>query len=197
MQVNLSKESWHYRYYKFASDSEYVPSSLCPYFWGLVFLILAAPMILTIRALVKSQEKKILKEVEMSRAQFEEMSLEEWREHQKEQALAREKREQRRIFWGKALFWTVVVCASSALVWSLIIYAREMGWMKALMLMGLSLVAISIFALVMWLLIEKSGIIGERIKRTSLYNLIGGMISSAYERACPIINWKEAKNAHA
>lgn len=197
MQVNLSKESWHYRYYKFASDSEHVPSSLCPYFWGLVFLIFASPIILAVRWLIKIQEEKLLKETEISRIQFEEMSLEEWREHQKEQSLAREKREQRRVFWGKFFFWTIVVVGLSTTVFSLIQYARKMGWAKALILMGLTLVMIAIFALVMWLIIEKSGALGERIRKTSLYNIVGGMISSFYQRACPIINWKEAKTAHA
>ena len=197
MQVSLSKESWHYRYYKFASDSDYTPSSLCPYFWGLVFLIVSAPIIFPIRALIKFQEARLLKELEISQNQFEGMNLEEWREHQKEKAIAREKSEQKRVFWGKFFFWAVIVGGSATIVWSLILYAREKGWAQAIAIMVVTLGALGTMYLVMWLILERGGALGRWIRETSLYNLIGGMVSSAYERACPIINWKEAKTSQA
>lgn len=42
--MNISKQSWHYRFFDFVNDdsfydSSYHPRNLCPYFWSLVFCV--------------------------------------------------------------------------------------------------------------------------------------------------------------
>ena len=193
MQVKLNKESWHCRYYKYASGNNYLPSSLCPYFWGLVFFIVASPVILITRALVEAQEKKLRESSEEYDRNFKNMSLEEWREYQAQRYQEREDREAKRIFWGKVLFWTIIVSGTLTIGWSLVIYAKKIGWLKALAVVAISALVVAAMAFVSWVVIEKSGSLGRWIKGTSLYNLVGGMVYSFYKRACPIINWQDAK----
>ena len=42
MEVNFSKNSWHYRFYRAAYGS-HPPQSLCPYFWAIVWAIIVLP----------------------------------------------------------------------------------------------------------------------------------------------------------
>jgi hypothetical protein len=66
MLVNLSRSSWHSKYYNFVKG--YYPTyefkSLCPYFWTIVTLILLLPVILIwkgFKTLIVSPTKKIVK----------------------------------------------------------------------------------------------------------------------------------------
>jgi hypothetical protein len=68
MLVNLSRSSWHSKYYNFVKG--YYPTyefkSLCPYFWTIVTLILLLPVILIwkgFKTFVVTPTKKIVKVV--------------------------------------------------------------------------------------------------------------------------------------
>ena len=68
MLVNLSRSSWHSKYYNFVKG--YYPTyefkSLCPYFWTIVTLILLLPVILIwkgFKTFVVTPTKKIAKVV--------------------------------------------------------------------------------------------------------------------------------------
>lgn len=46
MQINVSKNSWHARIYRWYFDADHLPSSLCPYFWGYVLIVPTLPPLL-------------------------------------------------------------------------------------------------------------------------------------------------------
>jgi hypothetical protein len=44
MEINLKSNSWHSKLYKWTYNAYILPSSLCNYFWGLVFAIVSIPL---------------------------------------------------------------------------------------------------------------------------------------------------------
>lgn len=65
MLVNLSRNSWHSKYYNFVKGNypTYDFKSLCPYFWTIVSFILLSPVILTWKLIKHLTVKPIQKAI--------------------------------------------------------------------------------------------------------------------------------------
>jgi predicted branched-subunit amino acid permease len=96
---------------------------------------------------------------------------------------------------GKIIFWFFMAAIGAFLTWATIDMAHKIGWLK-LLINVLGVVAfVSLFMGITWLMVEKSDRLKSWIGSLAAVNFIGGMISAAYTKACPLIQWQsEDKN---
>jgi len=94
---------------------------------------------------------------------------------------------------GKIIFWFFMTAIGVILIWATIETAQKIGWLKLLMNILTVVVFVSIFMGATWFIIEKSEAMKNWFRKLAIVNFIGGMISAAYTKACPIIQWESEK----
>lgn len=182
MQINLNKESWHARYYRFASESDRLPKSLCPYFWSLVFLLVTFPVIV----LIKIVDHIVNTQWNSRQERLEKMDFE-----TRESYFKREKkREEIMVKSGKAFVGLLLLFIGVVLVMVFAMAVEKLGWVKALLSFLGSLGGIFLFGYVWFIFITRAEI-GEWLRKS----IIVIMIRSAYEKACPLISWTKKARA--
>ena len=189
MKVTLKKNSWHFRYYRFLTLSDSPPKTLCPYFWSLVFLTVALPVLLLARLFVTVVEKA--GEWESSKREARKnWSPDEWDEYYKERRKKQEIQSKKTEKIGKAFFVLAMIALASMLVYGIIVMVSEGGWLKFLIVLGVGAAVAGILVGILWLLVNKGGLVIDWIRRSFVFNFFGGMISAAYNKACPMIDWQ-------
>lgn len=192
MLVNLSKKSWHAKYYKWVTG--YYPTykfkSLCPYFWTIVLYVVSSPVILLWELSGKILDYVFVKPLEMVDKQIRKRSFE---KRLKSQSL--EKKESKiRTWWNKndekilniiSNIWTGLILLG-ILSWILYgaykIYTKE-GGLYLLVFICCLVGAFTILFLII------SGILAFFDSQT--WDMIKGMIYSVKNKVCPMIKWEE------
>lgn len=192
MKVTLKKSSWHFRYYRFLTLSDSPPKTLCPYFWSLVFLTVALPVLLIARMFAtviekagewKSSTKEVRKD----------WSPEQWNEYYEAKRKKQEIQNKKTEKIGKIFFLLMLASLALMLVYGVFMMVSENGWLKSLMILGAGTAGAGTIFGILWLSINKGGLLVDWIKRSFVVNFFGGMISAAYNKACPIIDWNETE----
>ena len=201
MEIKLKKNSWHFKLYS-TVISDTPPSSLCPYFWTLVVLVLVSPMIGIAYLVVKSIDKisagiswlklKFKKEGKPKPSKTIEDYIDEWK--REEEASKRRAALISKI--GKGLLITVFVM----LVLLLTIYGKKENFITLLIALGISLNIVlvvigTISVCETFNLEEKLAKFTplKWIKQSSPYQLLVGMIVATYTKMCPLIKWEQVK----
>lgn len=190
MKVNLNKDSWHFQYYKFLTMTEGVPiapKSLCPYFWSLVFLTFALPVILIAKMVLAAMERSH-RSTEEARSKWTPEQWDMWSERRKK------KQESYQAIMpkvGKACLALALTALAAMLIYGCIMLTIKGDWLKFLLEMGKAFAIASIVFGIIWIISKKGGAAARWIRRSFLVNFVGGMIYAAYNKACPIIQWEE------
>lgn len=213
MNVTLNQNSWHFKLYsKVAGNNP--PKTLCPYFWSLVAIIVLSPMLLTIYVIgsgieffnnIKENER-IKKEMEDTRT-YEEVMAEyrkKWDEQDRKEreSHARWSKITDVVTWISKRILFPILCVG--VIYGIYNAGSKMGWGQFFIAIGMCSLIIGFIIFWIWV-IEKygnriAGPIGRGLSKLNPFKwgitqIIGGMIYSAYTKACPIINWEgEIKN---
>ena len=200
MQVKLKENSWHFRYYRTVTGNYSAPSSLCPYFWTLVLIVLCSPLILIVKLILMGLEslmEKVIAESDNGKSKKDterkDWTEEDWNTHfEKKEAILRSRNKWNNIL-GKVFLGWIILCAFWIFGLGIYKVIVKHGWYYFMihLLIGIGLVAA--FVGLIWLLIEKSEKIGNWFRNLAIVNIIGGMISATYHKACPMIQWERTE----
>ena len=185
MEVSLSRNSWHAKYYNFVKG--YYPTyefkSLCPYFWTILTLILLSPVIV----LWKVFNKLVIKPVgsainytihkalsQPSKPRKEPSKFSKWYDRRREKIGE---------WFGKVYLITMGLIALIVIIGSIIVLFQEKGaWLGFIYIFAI-IGGITTFILSLW------GIIS--FFETETWKMIKGMSYSAKNKVCPMITWEE------
>lgn len=201
MEIKLKKNSWHFKLYS-TVISDTPPSSLCPYFWTLVVLVLFSPMIGIAYIVVKSVDKisagiswlklKFKKESKPKPSKTIEDYIDEWK--REEEASKRRAALMSKIGKGLLIAFCVVVVSL------LTIYGKKENFITLLIALGFSLNIVLV--VIGTISVCETFNLGEKmskftplkwIKQSSPYQLVVGMIVATYTKMCPLIQWEQVK----
>lgn len=182
MLVNLSKNSWHSKYYNFVKG--YYPSfkSLCPYFWTIVSLIVFSPLILFWKGLrfigdklcdvylkhIKRNQNKPLKKTESSKS--------------KSWIKINQKKVDNIIEW---IVKTIVITFSLFGLFIILLAIYDLFNKKGLMV-GFAII-FSIIGVIASIIGITWGLLSFGDSDT--WKMIKGMIYSVKNKVCPMIKW--------
>jgi F0F1-type ATP synthase membrane subunit c/vacuolar-type H+-ATPase subunit K len=119
---------------------------------------------------------------------------EDWNTHfEKKEAILRSRNKWNNIL-GKVFLGWIILCAFWIFGLGIYKVIVKHGWYYFMihLLIGIGLVAA--FVGLIWLLIEKSEKIGNWFRNLAIVNIIGGMISATYHKACPMIQWERIED---
>jgi len=210
MNVTLNKDSWHFKIYNKVVGKT-PPKTLCPYFWTLVGIFVLSPLIIFIVVISKiidgynwlSNKLSFSKKTEKVDERPYEVVMAEMRKKWDEE----DRKEMIRVKrWNKIgdimliLFkWVFIPFVCVGLIYVLYLNSVKVGWLTVLIHIGICLGLIAAILGWIWFWDKFSGRIFSPIGRGliklnpvkwSIVQIIGGMIYSAYKKACPIINWE-------
>jgi len=191
MLENLSRNSWHSKYYNFVKG--YYPTyefkSLCPYFWTIVSFILLLPVILLwkglkllLRLTVKPVQTAIVhivgKAVSEPYVKKEPSKFSKWF-----------KRNDRAInkWFGKIYFGSLLLMLLVVVVGGIIQLFKQKGAWLGLVYIFSCIGVITILFLIVWVIVEFFG--------SDTWEIVKGMGYSVKNKVCPMIKWDE-KNEH-
>jgi hypothetical protein len=180
MQVNLSKNSWHAKYYNWSTGNPAKFMNLCPYFWSLVSLLALFPVLFFFK-LVKLLYFASLKVIPQSNESKPQSSL-----SKKVEAFSDKhhvKIEKAKKITEKAVMWFYFGIIGAMVIFAIVATVVEGKWMELLAFIGgIVILAGLIFGLI-------SGV--SKISESDTYSMIKGMIKSKKDKVCPGIEWKE------
>jgi hypothetical protein len=204
MNVNLKKESWHYKIYAAVIDDN-PPKSLCPYFWSLVAIFVFSPLILFVFSVMWIDKK--IKHFWSLIYKPKPKPQKSWEILVKEAEVTRIKKEKIRKIKNNVsdgvrfvILYFLIPLLVLWLSWLIYTLGNKMGWLEFFITAGLTIGGTVVVALIILggtYLLEK-----HSNKLTSLTNyinpfnwgifqIVGGMIYATYKKACPIINWED------
>lgn len=184
MEVSLSRESWHSKYYKFVKG--YYPTyefkSLCPYFWTIVTLILLSPVIVLWKFLKKIVVKPIGKVIDhrveksFSKPYKEPSKFSKWYD-KNDKSIG--------TWFGRIYFGIMILLLLFVIVGSMIKLFQEKGaWMGIIYIFAwIGAITTGVFSI--W------GIIS--FFTTDTWIMIRGMIYSVKNKVCPMITWEDKR----
>lgn len=184
MEISLSKQSWHARYYNWVKG--YYPTyefkSLCPYFWTILTLVLLSPVIVLWKVfnklMVKSTDNVIsylVKESfnQPSKPRKESSKFSKWYDRRGEKIVE---------WFSKVYLITMGLIALIVIISSIVILFQEKGaWLGFVYIFAI-IGGITTFILSLW------GIIS--FFETDSWKMIKGMMYSTKNKVCPMITWK-------
>lgn len=185
MLVNLSRNSWHSKYYKFVKG--YYPTyefkSLCPYFWTIVGFILLLPVILLWKG-IKSLSRLTIKPIQKAIVYGVGKAVSEPYENKEPNKLSKWFiRNERTInkWFGRIYFGFLVLILLIMIVAGIIQLFKDRGaWMAFVYIFSfigvLGTLTFSVFGLVQFF-------------ETDTWNMIKGMGYSIKNKVCPMIKW--------
>lgn len=188
MEISLSRNSWHAKYYNFVKG--YYPTyefkSLCPYFWTILTLILLSPVIvlwkvinrLVIKPIGGTINHTIHKALSQpSKPRKEPSKFSKWYD-----------RNDKKIgIWFARIYFGLMIF--------LLIFGLTVGIINLLHAKGTWLGIIYIFAgigglttsvFLIWMIIS--------FFETDIWKMIKGMMYSTKNKVCPMITWKTDEN---
>jgi hypothetical protein len=190
MLVNLSRNSWHSKYYNFVKGSypTYKFKSLCPYFWTIVSFILLSPVILIWKGLklllklaVQPIQKAIINGVGRAVSEPYEpyvrkkpSKFSKWFK-KNESAIGKWGG---RIYFGFLGFMTLFVLTMGIIQ----LFKQKGAWLGLVYIFSWIGVIATTF-LVVWVLVE--------FFSSDTWEMVKGMGYSVKNKVCPMIKWDE------
>jgi hypothetical protein len=208
MNVNLKKESWHYKIYAAVIDDN-PPKSLCPYFWSLVAIFVFSPLILFVFSIMWIDKK--IKHLWSLIYKPKPKPQKSWEILVKENEVKRIKREKIRkikdnVSNGVRFVSVYYLVPILLVLFILLIYTvgDKMGWLEFFMTVGLAIGIVAVVALILlgvaYLLEKYSNKLTNMLVgvidyinpfKWGIFQIVGGMIYATYKKSCPIINWED------
>ena len=191
MLVNLSRNSWHSKYYNFVKG--YYPTyefkSLCPYFWTIVSFILLLPVILLWKGL-KSLLKLTVKPVQTAIVHIVGKAVSEPYVKKEPSKFSKWfKRNDRAInkWFGRIYFGSLLLMFLVVVVGGIIQLFKQKGAWLGLVYIFSCIGVIAILFLIVWVIVE--------FFSSDTWEIVKGMWYSVKNKVCPMIKWDE-KNEH-
>jgi hypothetical protein len=181
MQVNLSKNSWHAKYYKWSTSNPVKFMNLCPYFWSLVSLLASFPVLLFfkfVKFLYLGSLKIIPKKEETYKPQSKISKKIEAFNDKHEVKIKKVKKAA-----GLVLMWFYFGVIGAGGLFAIIFTVADGKWMELLAFIGGLALLFGLICLIIF------G--GSRISESDTYSMIKGMIKSKKDKICPGIEWKD------
>jgi low affinity Fe/Cu permease len=191
MLVNLSRNSWHSKYYNFVKGyyPNYEFESLCPYFWTIVSLILLLPVILIWKGLksllklsIKPIQKAIVygvgKAVSEPYVKREPSNFSKWFKRNDNVI----NKWFGRIYFGSLMLMLLVVVVGGIIE----LFKQKGAWLGFVYIFACIGVTATCF-LIIWLIVE--------FFSSDTWEMVKGMGYSVKNKVCPMIKWDE-KNEH-
>lgn len=184
MLVNLSRNSWHSKYYNFVKGNypTYDFKSLCPYFWTIVSYILLSPVIIfwkVFKALtVKPIQKAIFRSVDKALSEpYEKKEPSKfWKWWEKNDDKIGE-------WFGRIYFGFLGLIVVVVIIGSIIQLFKDKGaWMGFVFLFAW-IGALTSLIFVTWGLVS--------FFETDVWRAIKGMSYSVKNKVCPMIKWEQ------
>lgn len=186
MEISLSKQSWHARYYNWVKG--YYPTyefkSLCPYFWTIISFILLLPVFLVWKGFktvaVNPLKKVIVHSIDKALSQPNRVSTKEPSRFSKWY----DKNEGNIDKWASRIYFGILLSIFLLVtVTSIVVLFQEKGaWLGFIYIFAI-IGGITTFILSLW------GIIS--FFETETWKMIKGMSYSAKNKVCPMITWEE------
>jgi len=187
MEVSLSRNSWHAKYYNFVKGHypTYDFKSLCPYFWTMVTLILLLPAILIwkgIKSIVKGTVKSVGNVIASSVDKVFSQPSKPRKEPSKFSKWYDMKGEKIGEWFGKIYLITVGLMSLTLLIVGIVVLFQENGaWLGFVYILAFIGGLVSLFSLI-WMVIS--------FFETDSWKMIKGMMYSTKNKVCPMITWK-------
>lgn len=185
MLVNLSRTSWHSKYYNFVKG--YYPTyefkSLCPYFWTIVSFILLLPVILLWKGL-KSLLKLTVKPIQKAIVYGVGKAVSEPYEKRNPSKLSKwYKRNEKNIntWFGRIYFGILALMLLVCLVGGIIQLFKEKGAWQGIIIIFAWIGVITTCVFTIWGLIS--------FFETDTWRMVKGMGYSVKNKVCPMIKW--------
>ena len=181
MEISLSRDAWHAKYYNFVKG-DYPTNkfkSLCPYFWTMVTLILLSPVIvswkvfsrLTVTPIGKAIDYSITKS--LSKPYKEPTKISKWYDRNGEKIGE---------WFGKIYLTTIGLISLIILIVGIVTLFKENGvWLGFVYILAFIGGLVSLFSLI-WMVISFSD--------TDSWKMIKGMMYSTKNKVCPMITWE-------
>jgi len=185
MEVSLSRNSWHAKYYNFVKGHypTYEFKSLCPYFWTILTLVLLSPVIVLWKVFNKLAIKPVGSAInytihkalsQPSKPRKEPSKISKWYD-----------RNDKKIgdWFGKIYLITMGLISLIILIVGIVTLFQENGaWLGFVYIFAFIGGFVSLFLLI-WGVISLSD--------TDTWKMIRGMIYSTKNKVCPMIKWDE------
>jgi hypothetical protein len=187
MEVSLSRNAWHSKYYNFVKGHypTYDFKSLCPYFWTMVSLILLSPVIVSwkvIKMIIKRPIKSAGNVIASSVDKVFSQPIKPRKEPSKFSKWYDRNGEKIGEWFGKIYLITMGLIALTLLIVGIVILFQEKGaWLGFVYIFTIIGGLVSLFSLI-WLVIS--------FFETDIWKMIKGMIYSTKNKVCPMITWE-------
>ena len=187
MEVSLSRNAWHSKYYNFVKGHypTYDFKSLCPYFWTMVSLILLSPVIVSwkvIKMIIKRPVKSVGNVIASSVDKVFSQPIKPRKEPSKFSKWYDRNGEKIGEWFGKIYLITMGLIALTLLIVGIVILFQEKGaWLGFVYIFTIIGGLVSLFSLI-WLVIS--------FFETDIWKMIKGMMYSTKNKVCPMITWK-------
>ena len=187
MEVSLSRNSWHAKYYNFVKGHypTYDFKSLCPYFWTMVTLILLLPAILIwkgIKSIVKGTVKSAGNVIASSVDKVFSQPIKPHKAPSKFSKWYSRNGDKIGEWFSKIYLITVGLMALTLLIVGIVTLFQENGaWLGFVYIFAFIGAFVSLVLLI-WMVIS--------FFETDSWKMIKGMIYSTKNKVCPMITWK-------
>jgi hypothetical protein len=176
MNVNLSRTSWHARYYEFCAEKQPEFRNLCPYFWTIVFFVSIFPIFIG-AYLLKQAFGKRGKVAEIIGGTKVGIKYSEFVDRN-------ERKFQRgREICGKIFLWFYLgLLGGGTLVFGIISLFIDKGFTMAMLYIFAFIGFLTVAIILVWLFVKATS--------SDTFKMVSGMIKAKKDKVCPAIDWE-------